>query len=164
MFDVCADEIVFEGRTVGRLLPLNATLADRVLGFLSTAVDPDGMMTLEDHEKAVRKINEEHGEEIETLEEKLAEVEARAETAEIDLEAARCEISDLKRAQDELLDLLGLAPLVADLRDQVETQALVIADLQRLVAGLHDQVETQALVIARKLAEATPLKIRKTRK
>ena len=29
MFDVCADEIVFEGRTVGRLLPLNATLADR---------------------------------------------------------------------------------------------------------------------------------------
>lgn len=147
MFNVLGDEIRFRYVTIARLEPrLSATLLDDAFASLETAVDPDNMMTLEDHEAAIREIDEEHAKDVEIFNEKLRDVETRAETAEEDLEAAKREISDLKRAQDDLLELLGLAPLVTDLRATIETQTLQIADLKR------------------KLAEAIPLKIRKKRK
>jgi hypothetical protein len=147
MFDVLGDEIRFRYATIARLEPrLAATLLDDALAWLETAVSPDDWVSAADHEAAVRNLENDQAENVEALNEKISDLEARAETAEIDLEAANCEISGLKQEQADLLELLGLAPLVAGLRDLVETQALQIADLKK------------------KLAEATPLKIRKTRK
>lgn len=130
MFDVLGDEIRFRYVAVARLEPrLSATLLDDVFASLETAVNPDTMMAKDDHEAVVCEIKKDHAKEIEALEEKLRDAETRAESAEEDLAAVERKANKLQGQQDELLELLGLAPLVTDLRDTVETQALVIADL-----------------------------------